>query len=354
MNNNSLLSKIYKAVNILRSEDIGVHDTIFKLFYLVYDVEAAYFKNVSINNIQNMLLPYVEEVHSPDIDSNKIHEFFIENGYIYTRIDYNSIYIYPNNTNPTIMYIDSDSVKVFSFYECDEFCQEIKKNLDKKPKKHAKNEVGVLVRSCSGHYINDVTFDKMNINIKNTYNDDLPVKEIDNFIKNENTGLCLFYGEPGTGKSTFIKYLIQKYDNTQFIILNAELLYDSTSNSLLSEFISNKNAIYVIEDCEKLLVSRNSEPNPIISAFLNMTDGILAEIIQCKFICTFNTELENIDDALLRKGRLKLKYEFKKLDSKKVNKLLKTENSSDMRIADVIFNKKENDFSKKKVSRIGF
>ena len=33
-------------------------------------------------------------------------------------------------------------------------------------------------------------------------------------------------------------------------------------------------------------------------------------IIKCKFICTFNTNIENVDKALLRKGRMKLKYEF--------------------------------------------
>jgi ATP-dependent 26S proteasome regulatory subunit len=41
-----------------------------------------------------------------------------------------------------------------------------------------------------------------------------------------------------------------------------------------------------------------------------------------KFICTFNDNMKNIDTALLRKGRLISKYEFKPLDIKKGNAIL--------------------------------
>ena len=209
-----------------------------------------------------------------------------------------------------------------------------------------------MVRTSVGYTINYVSFNKVNVDVNKTYNDDLPLLAIDDFINKENTGLCLFYGEPGTGKSYFIKYLIQSY-NKDFIILNSDVLYDSTSNSLIIEFITNKNAIYIIEDCEKLLVARDNEHNPIISAFLNMTDGILAEVISCKFICTFNTDLTNIDKALLRKGRLKLKYEFKKLNKDKVS-IIAPELHEDMSVADLFNYKKENDYSKKKRQKIGF
>ena len=43
-----------------------------------------------------------------------------------------------------------------------------------------------------------------------------------------------------------------------------------------------------------------------------------------KFICTFNDDVKNIDAALLRKGRLISKYEFKALCVEKANELLKT------------------------------
>ena len=48
---------------------------------------------------------------------------------------------------------------------------------------------------------------------------------------------------------------------------------------------------------------------------------MLGDSLKLKFICTFNTDLKNIDDAILRKGRLKVKYEFKDLKTNKVKKL---------------------------------
>ena len=70
---------------------------------------------------------------------------------------------------------------------------------------------------------------------------------------------------------------------------------------------------------------------------------------------SFNTSLSNIDKALLRKGRLTLKYEFKKLAKDKVKKLIPEEEiKQDMSLADIYNFKEENDYSKKQTSTIGF
>ena len=53
-----------------------------------------------------------------------------------------------------------------------------------------------------------------------------------------------------------------------------------------------------------------------------MTDGLLSDDLGIKFICTFNEDMKNIDQALLRKGRLVSKYEFKPLEAKKANAIL--------------------------------
>ena len=84
-----------------------------------------------------------------------------------------------------------------------------------------------------------------------------------------------------------------------------------------------------------------------------MTDGLLANALKTKFICTFNTGLDKIDEALLRKGRLKLKYEFEKLDLEKT-KALCPEAKEPMTLADIYNIDRENDFSRKIKTKIGF
>ena len=59
-----------------------------------------------------------------------------------------------------------------------------------------------------------------------------------------------------------------------------------------------------------------------VSLLLNMGDGLLSDDLGIKFICTFNENIQNIDDALLRKGRLACKYEFTELCTEKSNALL--------------------------------
>jgi ATP-dependent 26S proteasome regulatory subunit len=58
-----------------------------------------------------------------------------------------------------------------------------------------------------------------------------------------------------------------------------------------------------------------------VNQLLNLSDCLLKSL-GIKFICTFNAPPEEIDEALLRKGRLFSKYEFKKLDAEKSSALL--------------------------------
>jgi hypothetical protein len=83
-----------------------------------------------------------------------------------------------------------------------------------------------------------------------------------------------------------------------------------------------RTTVYILGDAEKLLLKRNESTNPVnLSNILNITDGIIGDLVKAKFICTFNCDLSEIDEALLRKGRLLQKYEFKPLRGETLNKL---------------------------------
>lgn len=226
-----------------------------------------------------------------------------------------------------------------------------------KNEKNSKIEFGIAAVDC-GNSLYTAWYDYKNkeIDINKNYNDDIPYDRICQLISDEgNSELLLFYGEPGTGKSSFIKHLMCKYPDKEFVFIDGALLASSSQEKLMSYFLESSETIFILEDCEKILVDREKNYSPVMSLLLNITDGIIADVLGIKIICTFNTSLSNIDKALLRKGRLSLKYEFKKLAKEKVRKILNDETiNKDMTLADIYNVDEENDFSKKDTKKIGF
>ena len=207
-----------------------------------------------------------------------------------------------------------------------------------------------------GQYSIDTTVCKFNdwkSNIKDNYNDDVPYKEMNEIIRDNKAGLMMFYGIPGTGKTSIVKSLLNDNRDTNFIFVDTSVC-ESISDGLFLEFLQdNKNSVIVFEDCEKLLSKRDETGNESLGTILNLTDGIIAESMKIKFICTFNCPLDTVDPALLRKGRLSLKYEFGKLSLDKT-KAIYPEAKESMTLADAHNAYKKNDFSEKKVKKIGF
>ena len=93
--------------------------------------------------------------------------------------------------------------------------------------------------------------------------------------------------------------------------------------------------------------------NESIGTILNLTDGIIAESMKIKFICTFNCDLDKVDKALMRKGRLSLGYEFKKLSLEKTRAIY-PDAKEPMTLADAHNHNHDNGYEAKKRSKIGF
>ena len=138
----------------------------------------------------------------------------------------------------------------------------------------------------------------------------------------EHKGLTLFHGEPGTGKTTYIRHLIKKLKlnnkNNNILYFPPTMVGSITEPgfiNFISEWVSDsKDKNYLlIEDAEPLLESRNQTRNIGITNLLNMTDGILNDVLKIQIIATFNTNLKNVDDALLRAERLLARKEFREL-----------------------------------------
>jgi SpoVK/Ycf46/Vps4 family AAA+-type ATPase len=94
-----------------------------------------------------------------------------------------------------------------------------------------------------------------------------------------------------------------------------------TNPEFLDLLIDNPNSVLVIEDAENIIQDRRYNHHSSVSNLLNISDGLLSDFLNVQLICTFNCELQFIDQALLRKGRLIAKYEFGKLETQKAQHL---------------------------------
>lgn len=190
--------------------------------------------------------------------------------------------------------------------------------------KKKKPEICVIISNAGYLTTKKIKFKKPEIDFQDNYGDDfLPVhdKAMNLLKKVKDSGLFLFHGKPGTGKSTYLRYLIKSI-NKKTIFISPKMAGNLDSIEITKLLLENKNCILVIEDAEGLVVSRNHEHNSNLSTILNLTDGILGESLGIQIIATFNTNLKNIDSALMRKGRLKLAYEFTELPAEKASKII--------------------------------
>jgi len=218
----------------------------------------------------------------------------------------------------------------------------------------------ILTKKSSGFETEEVSFDDLHINVESNYNDDFTTvdRTITESFESGGSGLILFYGVPGTGKTTYIKNLISNYPDSNFIFVQNEFIKNLLEPDFISFLLKQRNSILIIEDAEKVLATRNQlKEDSFVSTILQLTDGLFSDYLNIKIICTFNISLSQIDSALLRKGRIIAKYEFKPLGKEKTKKLLNEMGINDKEeelTVSQIYNYEKEDYQKRKSKKIGF
>ncbi len=168
------------------------------------------------------------------------------------------------------------------------------------------------------------------VDIEDHYNDDFypfSTRTVDKLQKPKGHGLVLLHGKPGTGKTTYIRYLAAQLTK-RMIYFPPYMASHISSPEFINFLMDQEESILVLEDADNVISKRMGSDSSAISNLLNLSDGLLGQCLHIPVICTFNIMHTELDAALLRKGRLLGIYEFKSLEPPVANRLAKKINLS--------------------------
>lgn len=310
-------------------------------------------------NIKKALEKFLESFGSKIIDRVYSHGTFKEGLKMTSKLRKMNLFLEPN----TMVHFNNQDDLVIVYYKSDtsdviENYIEVIRGAEKKFNKKA--YLSILRSTSEGIQPKRVKIEKMKIDYEKYYNDDLlSVHEVlvEKLNEKNQKGVVLLHGEPGTGKTTYIKSLIPLIKK-DVLFIPSKMAIDLTSPDFINLLLDNRNSILIIEDAEEILLKRTGVNSSAVSALLNLADGLISDILNIQIICTFNTELRNIDSAILRKGRMIARYQFGKLNKQKSQNLLDALGSKNIATGDMshaeIFNEMNNDFSEGFEKVLGF
>ncbi|MBK6285476.1 MAG: hypothetical protein IPF54_24940 [Draconibacterium sp.] len=143
---------------------------------------------------------------------------------------------------------------------------EIRKFRIRKSKR--KPEIFLLMVTRNGIETKSLTITKPKLSINDNYNNnfmEIHQTIMNRLSQNNDKGLVLLHGKPGTGKTSYIRYLITSLRKN--VIFLPQTWQEQLPIDLISILIANPNSIFVIEDAENIIVDREKEGHSPVSHY---------------------------------------------------------------------------------------
>lgn len=302
-----------------------------KLFFALYD-EIPHYCNVAFDlDIPKCLNALLAKYQIPS-DSDQIRKYerfsreerdeyipFVRHGHS----TYYAIFL----KEKLLIIIDEDGITlIYSHSVLNDEIEEIKTLAkDYQVIKGEQKSKFYMVTSRGGEWdLSEFEIKHTDVELENCYNDDFIYyhdRIVASLSDKHQTGLIILHGMHGTGKTSYIRHLINT-TAVKFIYLPSYMADSLVDPAFLPFLTEHTNSVLILEDCEQILLDREAgNRSTAIANILNLGDGLLGDALGIKVICTFNTSLSKIDKALTRKGRMIARYEFGELQSEKAEKL---------------------------------
>ncbi|HET7117071.1 MAG TPA: AAA family ATPase [Hanamia sp.] len=228
------------------------------------------------------------------------------------------------------------------------------------PEKEKDYEINIISLSGNQLDLKTLAIKPTHLDINLYYNDDFKIIDAlirERLAKENDKGIVLLHGLPGTGKTTYLRYLIGNLKK-KVMFVSPSVAGNLMNPEFMGLLLDNPNAVLVIEDAENIIMDRKYSSHSSVSNLLNISDGLLSDCLNVQIICTFNSKIGLVDNALLRKGRLIARYEFEKLSIEKAIALsnhlgLKNVVTAPMTLAEIT-NPEDNYQEPTKTNVIGF
>lgn len=147
-------------------------------------------------------------------------------------------------------------------------------------------------------------------------------------LQTKRHGVSILEGTPGTGKTSYLRHLMGalKESHRFYFIPTSSMGILSSPNFIEfwadeREEHSERQFVVILEDSDAALMTRGCDNREQVSAILNLSDGMLADFLRLQIICTINCTAADIDQALLRPGRLLSHRVFGRLDYRQAARL---------------------------------